>query len=150
MKYVLTLSRIAADGRVSQVRFSLDKRGVTAGRDSEQIQLDDPQVSRQHALFFPKKDGSLWVKDLQSSNGTFVNGVKVEEFRLRPGVSVRLGATELEVLSFRPLEGYASVSAPRPGDPITGMTELVDAEEESSGKQLAYFRFAPRKTRSGV
>jgi pSer/pThr/pTyr-binding forkhead associated (FHA) protein len=43
----------------------------------------------------PRRDG-VWVSDLGSTNGTFVNGVRVEHARkLVPGDVVRVGETEL-------------------------------------------------------
>lgn len=53
-------------------------RSVTIGRDpSNQLAVDDLLVSRHHARLDPTDDGRLELSDLESSNGTFVNGRRV-------------------------------------------------------------------------
>lgn len=61
------------------------------GRDWEcRIVLNDPQCSRVHAEVFWNDDG-WWIRDKQSSNGTFVNGQTIDEARLVDGTEVRIG-----------------------------------------------------------
>ena len=67
------------------------------GRAAESgLSLDgDEFASAQHARIGSGPDG-VWVEDLGSTNGTFVNGAQVEERRLlQPGDVVRVGQTEL-------------------------------------------------------
>jgi hypothetical protein len=69
------------------------------GRGGENaIRLDgDDFVSTRHALLEPRPDG-LWVEDVGSTNGTFVNGARVTTARLlQPGDVVRIGKTDLQV-----------------------------------------------------
>ena len=57
----------------------------------------DEFASARHARFEPRPDG-VWVDDLGSTNGTFVNGARLDAARLlRPGDVVRVGETELRV-----------------------------------------------------
>lgn len=60
------------------------------------------QVSRRHALFYRDMHGELFVRDLDSANGTYVDGVPVEagsSVRLRSGQRLRLGLdVECDVL----------------------------------------------------
>lgn len=59
------------------------------------VVLRDPSVSRGHALL-SVRDGTVTLQDLQSSNGTYVNGRRLDtEARLAPGDRVILGETEL-------------------------------------------------------
>ena len=58
------------------------------------IVLSDPQVSRLHARLDKNEDGWVLV-DLESQNGTLVNGVKVREKILAPGDVIQLGAASL-------------------------------------------------------
>ncbi|HLO41483.1 MAG TPA: ATP-binding protein [Phycisphaerales bacterium] len=63
------------------------------GRSSEALPIEDTTVSRRHAELTPD-DGVWWIRDLQSQNGTYVNGVAItERTRLRPGDQIRTGAT---------------------------------------------------------
>ena len=75
----------------------LDSAAFTVGRSSAndvELQGDD-FASARHARFEPRGDG-VWVSDLGSTNGTFVNGVKLNAPRkLRSGDVVRVGETDL-------------------------------------------------------
>jgi len=69
------------------------------GRGAENgIRLeDDDFVSSRHARFDPRPDG-LWIEDIGSTNGTFVNGARVTSARLlHSGDVVRIGQTDLQV-----------------------------------------------------
>ena len=69
------------------------------GRGGENgIRLDgDDYVSNRHALIEPRSDG-LWVSDTGSTNGTFVNGAQVSDWRLlQDGDVIRIGQTDLKV-----------------------------------------------------
>lgn len=69
------------------------------GRGAENaVRLDgDDFVSNRHAVLEPRPDG-LWVEDIGSTNGTFVNGARVTTARLlRAGDIVRIGQTDLRV-----------------------------------------------------
>ncbi|MCG8402519.1 MAG: FHA domain-containing protein, partial [Firmicutes bacterium] len=63
------------------------------GRSSESLPLRDQTISRRHAEMTPN-EGRWYIRDLQSSNGTFVNGTRVTNSRiLRPGDQIRTGTT---------------------------------------------------------
>jgi len=63
------------------------------GRSAESLKIEDKTISRRHAELTP--DGGSWyINDLASSNGTFVNGRRVQgRMRLAPGDQIRTGAT---------------------------------------------------------
>jgi hypothetical protein len=70
---------------------------TVVGRDAEvDVRLDgDEFASARHARI-ELRDGGVWVEDLGSTNGTFVNGAKVtRKRRLRAGDALRIGQTEL-------------------------------------------------------
>ena len=58
--------------------------------------MQDKAVSRIHFEVDPQSDG-LWVRDLGSRNGTFVNGVKVGDARVPSGSVIRVGTTDMTV-----------------------------------------------------
>jgi pSer/pThr/pTyr-binding forkhead associated (FHA) protein len=71
--------------------------GVEAGRNPEaEIFLDDVTVSRHHAAF-AVEDGVLVVRDLGSTNGTYVNGARCDESVLAVGDHVIIGRFHLIV-----------------------------------------------------
>jgi pSer/pThr/pTyr-binding forkhead associated (FHA) protein len=74
---------------------------TTVGRSPDcALLLDhDDYVSSRHALLTPA-DGGVWVEDLGSTNGTFVNGAQVTTTRqLQPGDQIQIGETQLRVES---------------------------------------------------
>ena len=77
----------------------LDSATVTIGRGGQNdVQLpDDDFASARHARVVPRPDG-LWVEDVGSTNGTFVNGARLQRpRRLNPGDVVRVGQTDLRL-----------------------------------------------------
>ena len=60
--------------------------------------LDAALVSRVHCQFLAMQDGALEVRDLESTNGTYVNGERVEKARLSPGDKLQVGRVELVAL----------------------------------------------------
>ena len=77
----------------------VDSMPVAIGRGGQnQVPLDgDEFASAQHARFEAKRDG-LWVEDIGSTNGTFVNGARVTTpRRLAQGDIVRVGQTDFRV-----------------------------------------------------
>ena len=57
--------------------------------------IDAPLVSRVHCRLTAMLDGSLEVRDLDSTNGTFINGARIETARLSPGDRLGIGRVEL-------------------------------------------------------
>jgi hypothetical protein len=76
-------------------RFTLAEHVITIGRRPESnIVLADPNVSRGHAEIRPQGDGFLLV-DLGSTNGSKVNGVRVDQHMLRDGDELMFGNTRM-------------------------------------------------------
>ncbi len=75
-------------------RFELpDHEPQLIGRSSEALPIDDTTVSRRHAELTPDA-GEWYVRDLQSQNGTFVNGNRIaDRVKLKPGDQIRTGKT---------------------------------------------------------
>jgi hypothetical protein len=70
---------------------------VAIGRQDGDLVLEDPEVSRRHAVL--RREGeSIVVEDLDSTNGTFVNGERIRSaIPIGPGDLVRVGRTTLEI-----------------------------------------------------
>jgi len=73
-----------------------------AGRDAHgDLTLRDPEVSRRHARF-SAHEGVVYLDDLQSSNGTFLNGRRVtESIEVRAGDEIDVGTTRIVVTAVR-------------------------------------------------
>src|SRR4051812_49617171 len=76
---------------------------ITVGRQEDcQLRINSSQVSRKHCQLFERK-GLLLVKDLGSSNGTFVNGKKVQDQKvLQPGDELTVGQVKFRVERVKP------------------------------------------------
>jgi len=77
--------------------FVLDSAGISIGRGGpNEVRLDgDDFASAQHARVEPRRDG-VWIEDVGSTNGTFVNGIRLSRPRkLAIGDLVRVGETDL-------------------------------------------------------
>src|SRR6185503_21149867 len=85
--------------------------GTAEGAD---LRLSDPTVSREHCEIV-LADGKVLIRDLQSRNGTFVNGVSVMAAHLTNGTIVKLGRTELAFDSGRADTAVARVDMDRFG-----------------------------------
>jgi pSer/pThr/pTyr-binding forkhead associated (FHA) protein len=94
----MPLRLICLDGHAD---ISLDRASVVVGRYRWcHVRIASPRVSRRHCRLTPDHDGVL-VRDLGSTNGTLINGRRVEEGVLHPGdeLSVAHCRYRLECLS---------------------------------------------------
>jgi serine phosphatase RsbU (regulator of sigma subunit) len=78
------------EGKARKVRLPINTPLLVGRGASNHIVLDDPRISRQHARFAPERDGAF-LYDLNSANGTIVNGVSVTKHRLQPNDVIRFG-----------------------------------------------------------
>src|ERR1051326_6742394 len=88
---------IFESGRRAGQVFDADKTPIVdIGRDpSCKIVLEEPGVSRRHTIIQQLEDG-VYISDLSSTNGTYVNGVKIpKETRLKPGDHVEVGSVKM-------------------------------------------------------
>ena len=109
-----------------------DNEPQLIGRSSEAIQLTDQTISRRHAELTPEGDGTWYIRDLQSANGTFVNGVRVTERRkLKLGDQVRTG-NSLLIYGENVKNPLANRLRLAPANEIDVSVErTIDANEES-------------------
>jgi predicted Zn finger-like uncharacterized protein len=57
----------------------LERPQIVIGREEGDVITRDPETSRRHALIEIHRDGSVWISDQQSTNGTIVNDVHISE-----------------------------------------------------------------------
>jgi pSer/pThr/pTyr-binding forkhead associated (FHA) protein len=103
-------SRSSAGPRTFVLRFISGKyqggefpivadKPIIVGRSSElDMVLVEDMVSRKHARIQLQQD-QIWIEDLGSTNGTFVNGEKIKRARLKEGDRVLIGTSILKVIA---------------------------------------------------
>jgi len=77
---------------------SLDK-DIEVGRSSQcawRVPADEKDVSSRHAKIF-RKGGAAWIEDLESSNGTYYHGKKIQKLKLKPGMRLGVGTCVIVV-----------------------------------------------------
>jgi len=83
---------LAIAGPLKDSTIPLPEGEATVGRDpANAVAVIDPSVSRKHCLLRREEDGRFQIKDLDSRNGTLVNGVAVKEQWLRHGDEIATG-----------------------------------------------------------
>ncbi len=76
-------------------KFKLDKPFTVIGRDnSADIVIPDPEVSRKHCMIEIYKDKVI-LKDLNSTNGTFINEEKIESIEIVDQTEFKIGKTTI-------------------------------------------------------
>lgn len=114
--------------------------GVTLGRgEAATLRLDSHAVSRVHAKFF-LKNGRVYVMDMQSTNGTTLNGLALREAtEVKPGETVLLGEIPVQYLP------EVAVHEPKTPEPIQvnssahithAQVEMEDRAFDTSGSIL--------------
>jgi FHA domain/zinc-ribbon domain len=92
-----TLVIRSGGGRAGEA-FNIAGERMTIGRSPEaEVFLDDVTVSRNHALLVRRRDG-LYIDDLGSLNGTYVNRRRIESHRLQNGDELQVGKYKLTYL----------------------------------------------------
>ena len=99
--------------------LNVDK--TTVGRvEDNTFQIADPSVSSHHCEVVLQGSDVL-IRDLGSTNGSFINGEKISESVLKPGQTLKLGQIELQLVpdgapmpAMKPAAGAPSAPAPAP------------------------------------
>lgn len=93
----LSVTLDVVDGPDCGVSFGLRTSAVTLGRDEGDFLLSDPMASPRHAAIEVYGAAFVLVKDLTSTNGTYLNGRLIAYGRLSDGDELRIGDTRLVV-----------------------------------------------------
>ena len=100
---------------------------IIVGRSSDlDMVLVEDMVSRKHARIAMQQD-QIWIEDLGSTNGTFVNGEKIKRARLKEGDRVLIGTSILKVIA-----GDATSPAARDEAQVKQNLENVAAARRTS------------------
>ncbi len=91
---------IAVSGPLRGSVRLLEESCLSIGRDaSNQLCITELSVSRKHSIIHPGEESEHEIEDLDSHNGTFVNGVPVKRKALKHGDKVRIGSCEFLFLT---------------------------------------------------
>ncbi len=118
-KYVLRGVSGAAFGKT----FPIFQQMVIGRQQDCEISIPSEEISRRHASVKPTPDG-LMVEDMGSSNGTFINGKRVQAGLLKPGEELRLDAIRFMLI------------APGMEIPKTPAPSAVKSERPTSGNTM--------------
>lgn len=126
-----------------EMEFSVTNRPISVGRgEGNMILLSDPGVSMNHAKIMMRKN-NVYVKDLESTNGVFVNGVIISAKRgqiVYPGDEIKIGTSLFALERYSEEEGAENTMliAPEPADrseeELTE-TNVLHMEKESDRKK---------------
>ena len=110
-------------------QFPLEPRQMTVGRSRKcDVSIVDPSISRRH-VEVTAADGRIVVNDLGSSNGSFINGERLQgSAEVRDGDLLRLGDAELKVRAIGPAPAPAdNLATQRLAGPMTEIPQMGDA-----------------------
>ncbi len=138
-------------GKVQEQAIGLDSILVGTSPDCDLV-ADDPSVSRTHCQLVPTETGVI-VRDMRSKNGTLLNGVRILEAMLVPGVVLKLGSSELTLS----VQGEPTVvplsKTPRFGDAMGAsvpMRALFAKLERAAGTDAPILLFGESGTGKGL
>ena len=122
---------------------------VTLGRlPANNVVVTDPGVSHQHAAILPTDEG-FYLRDLSSSNGTFVNrrNITVEDHLLRDGDRIQLGPSEVTYVFRSPAAGTQRFTLIQPAVQLSETAILHGREEPArqTGPALGQVEAVPNK-----
>lgn len=126
---------VVLSGEMKDKTFELTEDRLTIGRtDDNQVHLPDSAVSSHHAEFSRREDDYV-IRDLNSTNGTRVNGQRIVETRLYHGDAVWFGNLECQYLS-------SAKSAPQPAPSLKKTVDLSTTVVPTSVKRPKTFQKA--------
>ncbi len=125
-----TVKLIAQRGAKRGTEVIIQREQTLIGRSrSCQVCIPAPQVSRQHCAILIE-NGQVIVRDLGSTNGTFVNGVQVSEQQLTTGDTLTIGNVVF-LVKVEEAEALAGSDTARPGQ-LAAVDEAAAAEAVDS------------------
>lgn len=105
------------------------EKDIIVGRSSDlDMVLVEDMVSRRHARI-AIADEQIWIEDLGSTNGTFVNGEKIKRARLKEGDRVLIGTSILKVIASEGTQPAEPISQSQPPLPRANLENIATANE---------------------
>jgi two-component system cell cycle response regulator len=132
---------VSGGGNIGKM-YRLEHRIVLGRSPQCDVVIDEDGVSRRHAMLERTVEGNVQLVDLESRNGTFVNGDAISRVTLRDGDKLQIGSTTILKLSYQDeleeaMQRNLYESATR--DPLTHAVNRRGFEE-ALDKELAFAR----------
>jgi len=128
---------IEGDRTGSRVRI---RSGLTIGRKNADFILRDSKVSGLHARVEERRPGEFVLIDAGSSNGIKIDGLRLDEVSLTPGVSMLLGRTLLKVVTVESEEALVGAVLVEPWtETLARLCRLNMAKIKAEPRELAAF-----------
>ena len=109
--------------------YELKVEKTTIGRlEDNAFQISEPSISSHHCEVV-QRGNDFVVKDLNSTNGTFINGEKISEITLKPGQILRLGQVEMRLES-----GAGTTAATAPAKKPLEKTMVIGVQAQDLDK----------------
>lgn len=127
--------RVSVEGRLLQFDDVDDAQTVTVGRDPDAVvRIDDPRISRRHAEI--RFEGVHWIyHDIQSRNGSFRDGERVDSVAIDGSVDLRLGDRAYGVIL--QLAAVEDITAAQPEEQALLEHAVAGGGGDSSGGVVA-------------
>lgn len=115
----------------------LRDESVTIGRDKGTILVDDDEISTQHCQI-KKIDTVYHIFDLNSTNGTFINGQRIIKASLHEGDELKIGGTRFiffmddDVHAQKPAPIFDPMTLERPSDPVARSIDTLITNERNA------------------
>jgi hypothetical protein len=110
----LLVKTAGVNNTVLELRLGVNRVGRSPGNH---FQIEHPTVSTQHCELV-LGDGTVVLRDCDSTNGTFVDGERVQQAALRAGQTVHLGDVELFVETTEVTVAIPHYDRPQPAPPV--------------------------------
>lgn len=134
---------VVVNGRTSVGKMFSLETALTLGRAPDcDVRLDEEGISRRHARFGRREDGAVYVQDLESRNGTYVNGEAVEMHVLRDGDKIQVGHISILKFSYQDVLDEAlqrNLYESATKDPLTRVANK-GAFSDALDREFAYAR----------
>ena len=91
----MTILKARHEVNTSSIKLSFGELSIGRASDND-VRITDSTVSSHHARIFTYLNSS-YIEDLKSSNGTFINGKRVEKHILRPGDTLQVGSHVIDI-----------------------------------------------------
>lgn len=134
-KIIMTWKLQAITGEFDGQEVAIERDMLIGRHQDADLVLQSAEISRRHAAFL-LKDDALWVQDLKSSNGTFVNDIRIEHDKmLKDGDIVQFASIKFNVLAPAKIESVIEQSVPE--IEIEPVSQVVEKPVQQPSEAIA-------------